>query len=445
MRRHAGLAAMLALLVASMLSTQALAHNVPGAVTALVFLKPAGDHLTLLVRAPTQSLRDIDIPMRENGFLDLARIGEALRFGAQVWIRDFIEVYENGERLPRPDFVAARATLATDRPFETFDEALAAIEGAPLDPAIDLTWEQGFVEVAYRYPIVSEHSRFAIDPGLTRLGVHVNVLVRMVFADGRERLFDVSADVGRIELDPTRWQTFALFAKEGFRHILGDTDYLLFLFALVLPFRHLRPLVIVVGGFTVAHSLTLIAAASGLAPDAPWFGPLVHALVAASILCVALDNLFGATARRRLWAAFGFGLVYGFAFAFLLLDKLQFAGSHPLTAVLSFNLGLELGQLLALAVMVPLLALAFRRFMPEGLGVALLSALVAHATWHATAGRAATLLLFPFPEMDAQALTRLIWWVIAAVSMAAVLWFASGPARRFADATPEPRRVPPGE
>ena len=104
-----------------------------------------------------------------------------------------------------------------------------------------------------------------------------------------------------------------------------------------------------VTSFTVAHSVTLIASAYDWRPAALWFPPLVETLIAASIVYMALENIVGARRRRRWLITFAFGLVHGFGFSFALRETLQFAGSHLLTALLAFNLGVELGQLVVLA------------------------------------------------------------------------------------------------
>jgi hypothetical protein len=80
--------------------------------------------------------------------------------------------------------------------------------------------------------------------------------------------------------------------------------------------------------------------------------------------------------------AFGFGLVHGFAFSLALRESMQFAGSHLATALLSFNVGVELGQLAVVALAIPVLAALFRRAATERVGVILCSALVAHTAWH---------------------------------------------------------------
>ena len=71
--------------------------------------------------------------------------------------------------------------------------------------------------------------------------------------------------------------------------------------------------------FTVAHSITLIASAYDLAPDALWFPPLIETLIAMSIVYMALENIVGARASQRRWMiTFAFGLVHGFGFSFAL-------------------------------------------------------------------------------------------------------------------------------
>src|SRR4029453_46118 len=151
----------------------------------------------------------------------------------------------------------------------------------------------------------------------------------------------------------------------GFKHILDGIDHLLFLFCLVIPFRRLRSLVAIITSFTVAHSITLIASAYNLAPDALWFPPLIETLIAVSIVYMALENIVAPQLKRRWLITFAFGLVHGFGFSFALRQTLQFAGAHLLTSLVSFNLGVELGQLLVLLVLIPALGLLFRFVLDE--------------------------------------------------------------------------------
>jgi hypothetical protein len=143
-----------------------------------------------------------------------------------------------------------------------------------------------------------------------------------------------------------------------------------------------------VTAFTVAHSITLMAAAFDFVPSGLWFPPLVETLIALSIVWMALENVIGSTGwgvshmRRRWVLTFLFGLVHGFGFSFALRDTLQFGGSHFVTSLVSFNLGVELGQIMALVVIVPALQLLFRYVVAERIGGILISALVAHHAWH---------------------------------------------------------------
>ena len=109
----------------------------------------------------------------------------------------------------------------------------------------------------------------------------------------------------------------------------------------------------------------------------------IGSLIAASIFYMALENIVSPGLRRRWLLAFGFGLVHGFGFSFALRDTMQLAGSHLLTSLLSFNVGVEFGQLAVLAVLVPALTLFFRFVVAERMGTIVLSAIVAHTGWPA--------------------------------------------------------------
>jgi hypothetical protein len=187
--------------------------------------------------------------------------------------------------------------------------------------------------------------------------------------------------------------------------------------------------VLIVTAFTAAHSITLIASAYGIAPDGLWFPPLVETLIAISIVYMALENIAidsrGAGVERRWMIAFAFGLVHGFGFSFALRETLQFAGSHLLTSLLSFNIGVELGQLLVLAILVPALALLFRHVVAERMGTIILSALVAHTAWHWMEDRLDRLRQFAWPALDAATLAAAVRVAMVVVAAAGVVWFVS--------------------
>ena len=179
-----------------------------------------------------------------------------------------------------------------------------------------------------------------------------------------------------------------------------------------------------VTAFTVAHSITLIASAYNLGPDAGWFPPLVDTLIAISIVYMALENIVAPGLRRRWLIAFGFGLVHGFGFSFALRDTMQLAGSHLLTSLLSFNVGVELGQLAVLAVLVPALTLLFRFVVAERMGTIILSAIVAHTGWHWMIDRAQLLSRYQFdlPDLTLAWFAAAVRWLMIVVAMAGAWW-----------------------
>jgi hypothetical protein len=276
-------------------------------------------------------------------------------------------------------------------------------------------WNQGFFDAHLEYPIRSERSDFSLDmrlaPGLQG---RLKLVVRFLPADGPTRAYQLHGGAGHVMLDPRWHQAARAFVKFGFLHILDGLDHLLFLLCLVMPFRRIGwTLAAVVTSFTVAHSITLIAAAYGIVPRGEWFPPLVEALIAASIIYMALENVLRPNLRWRWLLTALFGLVHGFGFSFMLQNQLQFAGNHLLLSLLAFNVGIELGQLLFIVLALPLLALLFTTArLSERLITAVISAFVAHTAWHWLAERWDTLAKVEWPQLDLATLA--LWLVLAA-------------------------------
>jgi hypothetical protein len=413
----------------------ATAHDIPNDVTVQAFVKPAGQRLHLLVRVPLRAMLDIEFPQRGPGFLDLGRVQPALYDAATVWISRAVQLYEHDALLPAPRIARTRVALESDRSFASYEEALAHLTGARLPDDTEVAWDQAMLDVLLEYPIQSDQSRFSIHPGLARLGLRVVTVLRFLPPDGAVRAFEFTGDPGLVRLDP-RWHQAALrFVAAGFWHILDGVDHLLFLFCLVIPCRRLRTLVAVVTAFTAAHSITLLASALGAAPDALWFPPLIETLIALSIVYMALENIVVPQVRRRWRIAFGFGLVHGFGFSFALRETMQFAGSHLLTSLLSFNVGVELGQLLVLALLVPVLEVLFRFVLAERIGTIILSALVAHTGWHWLVERGSVLTQYQWqrPALSAAALASALRWLMLIVLLAGLVWLLFGLLRSRAE------------
>ncbi|MCH2475652.1 MAG: HupE/UreJ family protein [Gemmatimonadetes bacterium] len=372
------------------------AHEIPADVTVQVFVKPDAETLRMIVRVPLISMRDYDFPVREPGYLIISEAEPLIQEAAVEWIANYVQMYEGNELLARPLVAAARIAIPGDRAFRSYDDAIENALSAPLPDDIDLPPQQAMLDVVLEWTITSEESDFSIDPLFAQLGIRTVTVLRFLPAGGTERAFQYSGNPGLVRLDPRWHQAAWRFVVLGFDHILDGIDHLLFLFCLVVPFRSFRALVPIITSFTAGHSITLIAAALGLTPQALWFPPLIETLIALSIVYMAFENILGAKLKNRWMIAFSFGLVHGFGFSFALSEVLQFGGSHLLTSLVSFNVGVEFGQLFVLALTVPLLEFLFRKVLPEVGGIVVLSALLAHTGWHWMTERGSQLIQYDF-------------------------------------------------
>jgi hydrogenase/urease accessory protein HupE len=173
----------------------------------------------------------------------------------------------------------------------------------------------------------------------------------------------------------TAWAMFKL----GVEHILTGADHLVFLLGLILVGGRLRSLAVVVTAFTVAHSITLALATLSIFAPSPRF---VEPMIALSIAYVGVENLFVKDAKNRWRITFPFGLVHGFGFAGALREIALPRAQVPV-ALVSFNLGVEAGQLGVLAIVLPLVLVAQRTrgFRARGTKLASIAIAVAGAIW----------------------------------------------------------------
>ena len=155
------------------------------------------------------------------------------------------------------------------------------------------------------------------------------------------------------------WSTFGLYVQIGVDHILPDgLDHILFVIALCLASTRLSALIWQISAFTIAHTATLgLAAAGVIAPPSS----IVEPLIAATIALVAVENLaFKDINRWRPVIVFGFGLIHGLGFAGF-FGELGLPADQFWSALLGFNLGVEIGQLSVVLVTALLLAVARSR------------------------------------------------------------------------------------
>ncbi len=184
-------------------------------------------------------------------------------------------------------------------------------------------------------------------------------------------------------LPPPVSHSFTEFLLLGIRHILTGYDHLLFLFGLLIVCRNLRAAAVLITCFTLAHSLTLALSTFGLVHlQSRW----VESAIAASILYVGAENLWrgGGELRGRWLLTFTFGLVHGLGFASVLREMgVANTGLAAVVPLVSFNLGVEVGQLSVAAVLLPLI-LHFRRnpkFLRLGVPACSAFVAVAGACW----------------------------------------------------------------
>lgn len=190
----------------------------------------------------------------------------------------------------------------------------------------------------------------------------IDTLVRIELADGRkiQRVLRRGEPSMIVPAKASKWNVFADYLTVGFDHILSGFDHLLFVFGLFLLCASMAPLVKTITSFTVGHSITLSLAALGYAqlPSGP-----IEVLIAASVLALAVELARDASKetlmRRYPWPmALLFGLLHGMGFAGALREVGLPQGEIPM-ALFSFNVGIELGQLVfVLGLVVASLALA---------------------------------------------------------------------------------------
>jgi len=148
--------------------------------------------------------------------------------------------------------------------------------------------------------------------------------------------------------------TFTDFFKLGVEHILTGYDHLLFLFALLAVTHSFWPALKIITFFTIAHSITLACAGLNII-DLP--SSFVEPVIAITIIYVALENVIrGDHPKGRQWLTFGFGLIHGFGFASVLREMGISSGETGiLMPLLSFNLGIETGQITVAAIVLPII------------------------------------------------------------------------------------------
>jgi hypothetical protein len=387
-----------------------LMHDLPQDTVMNAFVKVDADRVNLVVRVPLDLLRGISFPTIHGDYA-VTQAGPAVEQALDALGRA-ISLWANDTRLV-PSSATGRLTALGDRSFMDYDAQVAQI-AAPVDADLKIAYDLGYLDAHFVYPITSPHAVFSIRSRVAEdLQDIAKLIVRYVPLDGGSRTMSISGELGRVALNPTWYHTAVGFVVVGIEHILTNVDCLLFALCLIIPFRRIEELAPLAAAFAVGCSVTLIGAAHGLAPAGNWFPAFIGTAIAVSILLTALENIVGANLRRRWLLAGLYGLLYGFGFAALWGERMQFAGTHTLAALLFFDGGIEIGLLLALCFIVPALALLFRGAMAGRMGVIVLSAILAHAAWHWMIDRCEVLWHTPWPQLTMASFYLLAQWAFA--------------------------------
>ncbi len=236
------------------------------------------------------------------------------------------------------------------KPFNSPDTAARRLnsEGIGEDPDFGIAFVQMQLSIAAPKGggALSVQSRL---PALT-LNEDVSIENRIIDMRGDQALS--YAIPGQLQeplvLDRSTADVMLEYIYQGMLHILEGADHVLLVIAMTLGALNWQRLVLYITAFTLGHSVTLITSFLGYAPDYPWFIPLVEFAIAASVLYAA-----GAALLRRSSSVLVFaviGLLHGLGFSFVLGEILGRESPDLLLALLTFNIGIEMGQLILVAI-----------------------------------------------------------------------------------------------
>ncbi|RCW51698.1 HupE/UreJ family protein [Paenibacillus prosopidis] len=223
---------------------------------------------------------------------------------------------------------------------------------------INFDWQDNKVKIDYRL-LFEETKNDHVNIGLIYFSDANDDSVQKVFDYSQPDLqytFDSNNTVWEFSVKSKAaalWSSIYTFLLLGIKHILIGYDHILFLVALIVIGLSTREAIKIITSFTVAHSITLLLAAMQIVTLNSKF---VESVIALSICYVALENLLAKQINYRWLATFIFGLIHGFGFASVLQEFI--AGKTNLVlSVVSFNVGVELGQLMVLLIILPVLQL----------------------------------------------------------------------------------------
>jgi hydrogenase/urease accessory protein HupE len=227
------------------------------------------------------------------------------------------------------------------------------LEGQVVKNDIEMMNEKPFAVIDLAYNIehkpeklVIEYNMFMDDSDPS----HANYATVALNGKVQEKVLSFESrelEIGEISL----LQNVKQFVVIGLEHIFTGYDHILFVISLLIGARTIRHIFSLVTAFTIAHSITLALATFNIVVLPSRF---VESAIALSIIYVGLINIFNKDAKHQPWLAFGFGLIHGFGFAGI-LSEMRLDPSHMAMSLLSFNIGIEIGQLLIVSLAFPMI------------------------------------------------------------------------------------------
>ena len=133
--------------VSFLTSSKAFSHEIPNDVLIQSYLKPEEQRMNLLLRAPLEAMRDINFPLSGPGYIKIDESEEFLRDAAEIWLANFIQIYEDGNLLEQWTIDAVRISLPSDRSFVDYDSALKLVTGPPMPNDTELFFNQALLDV----------------------------------------------------------------------------------------------------------------------------------------------------------------------------------------------------------------------------------------------------------------------------------------------------------
>ncbi len=259
-------------------------------------------------------------------------------------------------------------------PFSTLSEAQSALKGLQSQFQTVPFVGDSVVDVQIHYPLQRSISTFEIssklDPKLPGQENTANLILD--YGSKEPLVYRITGLMHEpVTIDRSAWKAARTFVVEGVKHILGGYDHLLFVVCLVLGAMTLASLAWRITGFTIGHSITLSLGFFGFVPTSTWFVLLVEIGIALSIIYAAVYALRKASGKQpglmgTLWMTALVGMLHGLGFSFVLQEILGVSAPNIWVSLLSFNVGVEIGQLAIVLLCWPIL-FAIAKFLPAWL------------------------------------------------------------------------------